>query len=170
MLIACPNCATPYQADLAVPGAAGRAVRCARCRQLWFAYDPAPFAAIVQTHRSEVAALMNGEEAVAMMATPESKPECAGSAPAPQPDEPVIELTAIRPLTPADPAGPKPRRERGSIAAAARAAGAKRARRSLLPLALVPLIALDLALIAWRSEVVRIAPQTAPVSPPSACP
>ena len=106
---------------------------------------------------------MTGEEAAPEMAALEGDPGWAGSAPAPQADEPVIELAAIRPLTPADPAGHKPRPDRATIAAAARAAGAKRSRSSFLPLALAALAALDLALIAWRSDVVRIAPQTAPM-------
>ena len=40
MLIDCPNCATSYQVDAASIGAHGRSVRCARCRNVWFA-EPA---------------------------------------------------------------------------------------------------------------------------------
>jgi predicted Zn finger-like uncharacterized protein len=36
MLIVCPNCATSYMIDPATLGAAGRAVRCARCKATWF--------------------------------------------------------------------------------------------------------------------------------------
>jgi len=35
MLIVCPNCATSYMIDRATLGAAGRAVRCARCKTTW---------------------------------------------------------------------------------------------------------------------------------------
>ncbi len=37
MLIACPNCATSYNIEPASLGAAGRTVRCARCKTTWFA-------------------------------------------------------------------------------------------------------------------------------------
>lgn len=37
MLIVCPNCATSYMIDPTSVGAAGRMVRCARCKSTWFA-------------------------------------------------------------------------------------------------------------------------------------
>jgi predicted Zn finger-like uncharacterized protein len=37
MLIVCPTCATAYQIGLAALGAAGRSVRCAQCKNTWFA-------------------------------------------------------------------------------------------------------------------------------------
>jgi predicted Zn finger-like uncharacterized protein len=37
MLIVCPTCATAYQIQLAALGAAGRSVRCAQCKNTWFA-------------------------------------------------------------------------------------------------------------------------------------
>lgn len=37
MLIDCPNCTTSYRVDAASIGARGRSVRCARCRNVWFA-------------------------------------------------------------------------------------------------------------------------------------
>src|SRR5947209_736250 len=37
MLIVCPTCATTYQIQLAALGAAGRAVRCTKCRNTWTA-------------------------------------------------------------------------------------------------------------------------------------
>ena len=36
MLIVCPSCATSYMIDPASVGAAGRTVRCARCKTTWF--------------------------------------------------------------------------------------------------------------------------------------
>lgn len=51
MLIVCPNCASPYEVAPDKVGAAGRSVRCARCRTVWFAtaqstepVEPAPAA------------------------------------------------------------------------------------------------------------------------------
>jgi predicted Zn finger-like uncharacterized protein len=37
MLIVCPTCATTYQIQLAALGAAGRSVRCTRCKNTWVA-------------------------------------------------------------------------------------------------------------------------------------
>ena len=37
MLIVCPTCATSYQVQAAALGAAGRSVRCANCKNTWFA-------------------------------------------------------------------------------------------------------------------------------------
>src|SRR4051812_42065540 len=37
MLIVCPNCATSYQVEPHSLGQDGRSVRCARCRNVWFA-------------------------------------------------------------------------------------------------------------------------------------
>ena len=36
MLITCPNCSTSYEVTVASIGAAGRSVRCARCKNKWF--------------------------------------------------------------------------------------------------------------------------------------
>jgi predicted Zn finger-like uncharacterized protein len=41
MLIVCPSCATSYTVEPASLGPAGRTVRCARCRESWFAGAPA---------------------------------------------------------------------------------------------------------------------------------
>jgi predicted Zn finger-like uncharacterized protein len=54
MLIVCPTCATTYQIQLAALGAAGRAVRCTKCKNTWFAtpdsaIDEAAFAAAAAT-------------------------------------------------------------------------------------------------------------------------
>lgn len=40
MLIVCPSCATSYMIDPASVGPAGRTVRCARCKETWFAGAP----------------------------------------------------------------------------------------------------------------------------------
>jgi predicted Zn finger-like uncharacterized protein len=40
MLVVCPNCATSYQVEPRALGPGGRTVRCARCKNLWFATMP----------------------------------------------------------------------------------------------------------------------------------
>jgi len=42
MILTCPNCATRYQADLALLGDAGRKVRCAKCGHVWHQAAVAP--------------------------------------------------------------------------------------------------------------------------------
>src|SRR3954465_1110045 len=46
MLIVCPNCATSYQVEPNSLGPDGRSVRCARCRNVWFAAVPAAMSAM----------------------------------------------------------------------------------------------------------------------------
>jgi predicted Zn finger-like uncharacterized protein len=41
MILTCPNCATRYQTDAALLGAAGRKVRCAKCGHVWLQAAPA---------------------------------------------------------------------------------------------------------------------------------
>jgi predicted Zn finger-like uncharacterized protein len=57
MLIVCSKCATTYRAGTSALGAAGRLVRCARCRNVKFARDPAALSAIAQAYRAEAEAL-----------------------------------------------------------------------------------------------------------------
>ena len=40
MLIVCPACDTPYQVENSILGAAGRSVRCVRCRHVWRTVGP----------------------------------------------------------------------------------------------------------------------------------
>ena len=37
MHIICPHCTTTYAIDLSTLGAAGRTVRCSRCKEVWLA-------------------------------------------------------------------------------------------------------------------------------------
>jgi predicted Zn finger-like uncharacterized protein len=71
MLIVCPSCATSYMIDQASLGAAGRTVRCARCKATWFA-TPKP-AAEINTFVDGVIA----EAAVAGQAAPQRSAEAS---------------------------------------------------------------------------------------------
>ncbi len=51
MLIVCPNCATSYRVEPSSLGAAGRSVRCVRCRTIWFAREPGALAAVTRDFR-----------------------------------------------------------------------------------------------------------------------
>ena len=54
MLIICPSCATSYQIKLAALGEAGRTVRCASCKNTWFA---APETAVMEVAPQPAVAL-----------------------------------------------------------------------------------------------------------------
>jgi len=190
MLIVCSNCATSYQVDTSSLGATGRSVRCVRCRNVWFARDPAPLAAIAQAHRADVEAFAGaipeehspGQREAVAEGWPEAAPS-DGEAP-PDPQGPVDEWPAssegeeprliadgptLAPLEPVDPDG-NPRADaalREDIETFAARRKPRRARKGsrwalpVLPLAILALIALDAALIARRADVVKVAPQTA---------
>ena len=91
MLIVCPSCATSYVIDPASLGAAGRTVRCTRCKTSWFAGGPEAtpeLAAVAETVTAEA----------------EIQPEHAARAePAPSP-APAAEAPPVEP--PAPPAAP----------------------------------------------------------------
>ncbi|MDB5511170.1 MAG: hypothetical protein JWR08_653 [Enterovirga sp.] len=53
MLIVCPSCASEYTIDPDRIGAAGRAVRCAQCRESWFVAGPQPTSVAVTDDRGE---------------------------------------------------------------------------------------------------------------------
>lgn len=80
MLIVCPNCATSYMIDPASVGAAGRSVRCARCKTTWFAApksetEPRAVSAFVDGVIAEAEAETNGNRAAPQG---ESRPPPAG--------------------------------------------------------------------------------------------
>jgi predicted Zn finger-like uncharacterized protein len=178
MQIACPNCATSYQVETSALGPAGRLVRCVRCRYVWFARDPEALASIAQAHRSDVQALAASIAAAAQEdqlhgtqpPPAEDALPLAAEEPYPLPQEPV-EIDDAPALVPADQdaaltadaaLAPAPDLKIGATRRAVRRAG-----RAFgwwlpgLPVAILALLALDTALIGWRADVVRAAPQTA---------
>jgi predicted Zn finger-like uncharacterized protein len=171
MHIICPHCTTSYAINLATLGAAGRSVRCSRCREVWLARPedavdmsapvPAMAAAGQADSRDDAAAEW---EAMA----PEDAPE----------QTPHVDSPSISADWPADGA---PRSTEADWTAAARDDGLDHDAEPLrrfpflprsfglpalphaigLPTACVAMGALVLALIIWRSDVVRLLPQTA---------
>jgi predicted Zn finger-like uncharacterized protein len=57
MLITCTNCGTSYQVAAASLGPTGRSVRCARCKQMWFAANTEALADVAEAHRGDLAAI-----------------------------------------------------------------------------------------------------------------
>jgi predicted Zn finger-like uncharacterized protein len=220
MLIVCPNCATSYQVETSSLGPTGRSVRCVRCRNVWFARDPAALPAIAEAHRSDMQTLaasiaavargevepgmagldgplegafisahaIDGDPATAAAATPTAFADPDGEMPSlpgeadPWSSEPIAiaDAPGLAPMEqgsalPADPTldqdlgrqiGQAPGRTPGEDIETAARRSRRAKSRSLwmlpgLPVAILALVALNAALIHWRANVVRIAPQTA---------
>jgi predicted Zn finger-like uncharacterized protein len=186
MLIICPNCTTAYWVETAALGT-GRLVRCVRCRNVWFARDPAGLIAIAESHRSDLEELAGVPIAVTALgeAMPEAPAEAAEGGAVADMERPGDDLLpyALEPITIADAPTLVPMDEAAELPADAalgdgiapftrrrtpRLAG-HRLRWSLpvrwslpgLPVIVLVLIALNSALIGWRADVVRLLPQTA---------
>src|SRR5215813_3864645 len=82
MHIVCPNCSTSYAIEPASLGAAGRTVRCARCKTTWFADAPQ---AVPELATAD--AVGEAEEAFKGVIRPDQPPGTAGETEAPPPEE-----------------------------------------------------------------------------------
>jgi predicted Zn finger-like uncharacterized protein len=181
MHIICPHCTTSYAIDLATLGAAGRTVRCSRCKEVWLARPQdaieikAPAPAMAQANApaggadaaAEWEALARQDESQDQQAPVVDSPSISAGLPAAADDESAIEASETN----------WPSVARQDIDA--RATGSNHPswfRRLLKPPALArapgkPFVslttvcaamgALVLALVIWRVDVVRLLPQTA---------
>jgi predicted Zn finger-like uncharacterized protein len=174
MHIVCPHCTTSYAIDLATLGAAGRTVRCSRCKEVWLARPEdavgamAPVRAMAEAGDhpgggGDAAAQWNSEQSVREQEIPEvASPSIAGDMPASAHGaNPDWAPTAANDVPEA--AVKRPRRlsslwNRLRPSALLRAAGKSLAS---LPTACAAMAALVVALMMWRVEVVRLLPQTA---------
>ena len=172
MHIICPHCTTSYAIDPATLGAAGRTVRCSRCKEVWLAR---PEDAVLT--QALVPSMAEGGDPA-----PNSAAMAAQTAPAEQDHEtPVVESPSISAEWPAEgegasarePSWPSVGRNDGVSATVA----VRRPRPSLLrrlkpsfsfqmpavsPTTICAAMgALVLALMIWRVDVVRLLPQTA---------
>jgi len=168
MLIVCPTCATAYQIAPAALGA-GRNVRCANCKDAWFATAEAVLeqAAVAPGSADSGVAPDDYAEAPAQDVLPPAPPV---------PDNPFTVADAP-PLVPSDPSDtenvPKfdpgvPEQPETIAAKRVRQTSAERKdRRSLvrrlfsLPMLIVVMLAILLGALNWRAAVVRHFPQTA---------
>lgn len=177
MLIVCPTCATSYTIEPASLGPAGRTVRCARCKESWFAGAPA---GAVSDFVADVIAEAEARD------TPGAAFSPAGDDFGHEPDQPASHIPESPPygdehgmphpalppqdapsLVPPLAGAPVDDAERDDIETfAARRARMqvrrKQKRRSSKWVAIILLLfAVNIALVVARSQVVRYFPQTA---------
>jgi predicted Zn finger-like uncharacterized protein len=85
MLIVCPTCATSYEVEAASLSPAGRSVRCARCKEVWFASAPTEPVPAMATEAADT----DADWAAAMEEAADAggpRPDPSGLAPAPADD------------------------------------------------------------------------------------
>jgi predicted Zn finger-like uncharacterized protein len=167
MLIVCPSCTTAYRIELSTLGAAGRTVRCARCRATWFASVEALVPATLALPAVQ-------EISGPSPASPDEQDEADHAPPnpadieAPSGEAASMTIDNSPPLVPAlaqEGAAAATGPDIESVAARrARPAGTKRRRAGRwpgLPTIILVLAGTIAALLNWRASVVRFVPQTA---------
>jgi predicted Zn finger-like uncharacterized protein len=173
MHIVCPHCTTSYAIELATLGAAGRTVRCSRCKEVWLA-RPEDATEVAAQVTSMAAAGAQAEGSGAAAAEWEALAREDGDQ-----ESPVVDSPAISGDWPIDGESsetdwPSVAREELHDTETARPHGRSwlpfrvparpRARSKpfvSLPTACAAMGALVLALMIWRIDVVRLLPQTA---------
>jgi len=167
MLIVCPSCTTAYRIELSTLGAAGRTVRCARCRATWFAsvaeLAPAALALPPPQEAAQPLQPATDEHAEADQPRHEGGDIVDGSS-----EVVSVTITNAPSLVPAlaQEAGPPATGPDIETVASRRArqAGTKRRRSGRwpgLPTIILVLAGIIAALLNWRAAVVRFVPQTA---------
>ena len=180
MHIICPHCTTSYAIDLATLGAAGRTVRCSRCKEIWLArpedaitIDQPAFAATAAGEpagsgddaAAEWDAIARADEGQDEEATPVvDSPSISAGQQAEAHDPSQADENINLPEARFGAKAIKPPRSRswfpklGKRSAGLLAPGKPVAG---LPIACAAMGALALALVIWRVDVVRLLPQTA---------
>jgi predicted Zn finger-like uncharacterized protein len=162
MQIVCPHCTTSYSIKLETLGAAGRTVRCSRCKEVWLA-RPEDAVEPVAAEPVMAEASRAGERREADLAAEWNRVE---------PDEtPVVDSPSIAGDFPGDRTGNTAAdwaamaSDDADSALAPRKAGGPRRLRGKpflnLTTAAAAMGALVVALLVWRAEMVRLLPQTA---------
>ena len=177
MHIICPHCTTSYAIDLATLGAAGRTVRCSRCKEVWLARPE---------DATELAAPVPAMAAGSAQAGRRRRRRRMGSAwraKTTAQDTPVVDSPSISADWPAearrsaddadwpsvarndmhDAEAARPQRRPGSASLFRPPAQPRAPRKSFVSpaTACAAMGALVLALMIWRVDVVRLLPQTA---------
>jgi predicted Zn finger-like uncharacterized protein len=170
MQIVCPHCATSYALDAMALGAAGRTVRCSRCKEVWLArpedaVEPATsVSAMAESGFQQQDAVADEWERLAQEGdehAPEvESPPLAGWSTEDASDETDWTRTARNATVEFD-GGKKGRSRFGRFLNLRKPRG--RVVRWLpgLPTACAGMAALAVALLVWRTDMVRLLPQTA---------
>jgi predicted Zn finger-like uncharacterized protein len=164
MHIICPHCTTTYAIDLATLGAAGRTVRCSRCKEVWLARpeDAVNIEALAP-------AMADGDDPAPNPHLTAGRNDPAGSEIERQHETPVVESPSISAEWPADGEVQPNRRDEAKAARPPRRSLLSRLKPKFsfgLPSVSVATVcaamgALAAALLIWRNDVVRLLPQTA---------
>jgi predicted Zn finger-like uncharacterized protein len=155
MLIVCSTCATAYDIDPAALGAAGRKVRCSRCKATWFATAETADTALAAAALSQPFGsddLGRAPHAARMMTAHDAE----AASPAAIIDAPPL----VPPLAEDDSTA----EQKQSVAKRPWWLPSRHERKSQLPRWAAPLLLLfaaSVAIIGAREEVVRYLPQTA---------
>ncbi|MGE0753007.1 MAG: MJ0042-type zinc finger domain-containing protein [Variibacter sp.] len=168
MLIVCPNCATSYKVEEASLGAQGRTVRCARCRVTWFA-EATPAVALEPAMASEAAETVAApNDAAAGEIVPPSEGTALVVLPPPELPEAETVDAESPPLVPSaagDIEEPAPSEDIETVAKRqaqiVRPPPPPRARRPRLAFYIPVLLAIIVAAMAGRTQIVRHVPQAA---------
>ena len=165
MNIVCPNCGTSYDVDAAALGAAGRTVRCVRCRQTWLARVDDMVRADAMVEGADQIGLGDATAQLPSAGGPEAMEH---EIPVPRVESPPLAHEAAPAKKQTAAAQVEPTRSRsmsGRRTTARRLAfgfGSTSDFRVSAPLAITIMAALAAALVIWRNDVVRLLPQTAP--------
>ncbi|MGH6711573.1 MAG: MJ0042-type zinc finger domain-containing protein [Bradyrhizobium sp.] len=179
MHIVCPHCTTSFAIKLATLGAAGRNVRCSRCKEIWLARpeDAVEIAPAVPAMAEASQGSANAEADAAAEWEAMARQEEAQ-------DTPVVDSPPLSADWPADGEGPRgndtewPSVAQQDAEAHEEAISTHRSRLASLfrlpklppipgmpsisaPIACVAMGTLVVALMFWRTDVVRLLPQTA---------
>lgn len=175
MHIICPHCSTSYAINLATLGAAGRTVRCSRCKEVWLARpEDATELAVAAPAMAGASAQAGADDTLAEWEAMAAEDDSAGT---PVIDSPSISADWPSETSPDDTNWPSiagddihaedahPQRRswfRRLFRRPAAQPQASRKKSFVSPaLACAGMGALVLALLIWRVEVVRLLPQTA---------
>ena len=178
MHIVCPHCTTSYAINLATLGAAGRTVRCSRCKEVWLARPEDAIEIPAVPAMAEASQGSGNTEANAAAEWEALAREDEGQN---TPDTPVVDSPSISADWPAEGGGagrseadwPSVAREdaeghqeatsrrRSGVASLFRLPPIPGMPSISLPVACAAMGALALALMIWRVDVVRLLPQTA---------
>jgi predicted Zn finger-like uncharacterized protein len=163
MHIICPHCTTTYAIDLSTLGAAGRTVRCSRCKEVWLA-RPEDAVSI----QALAPAMADGGDPVPNSALA-GRNDPAGGEIGQDHETPVVESPSISAEWPANGEVQPNRRDEPKAARPPRPSLLRRLKPSFsfgvpavsLATVCAAMGALVVALLIWRNDVVRLLPQTA---------